>query len=152
MIIIDDFVLSEGPMIVQRNTKKEDKEMEQVDFHMERRAMEQAVYTASHEYEVKAREKYHINTIRPKTVKEVFDLLAAKKFEPISDEKMNEVYEWGNPIQAIRFREHPADKDGYEKSMQRHIKERAAVILDINVLAPEKALEKVRSFENRTVH
>lgn len=127
------------------------------DFGTERRALVQAVANAQYAKARELEKKFYITDERPLHPKDAVERIKAGKFVYSNAKTAEDEEEWewgGNPVYGIRFRDpdKQPDKKGYREAERKLIKEAAAVELEIRVLDPKDALEKVRAFERQTFH
>ena len=120
----------------------------------ERRSLQSALERAANIHEDNLREYYHLDKYRPKTPREVVELIKADKFE-YDDEEMADnpdAFRWSSCHDHIIFKPGKANRSAYSSAVKKLEDEKKNIRLDISILEPIEGLKKVREFEKRTFH
>ena len=123
------------------------------EFYSERTAMAGAARKAHRSAEAELRKKFYVDADQPRTPRQVLEWLNAGHYDKLTDAELDFDHSpYDNPVYAFRFRKHEVDQAGYDAAKKKLDKHYEATTLDVQVLSPEDALSKVRTFEGTTFH
>lgn len=121
----------------------------------ERFCLRNAVYEEKQTKDRELRERYNIDCPKPKTAKDIVVAIQNGKFKYRDEGKHSEdPYWYHEPFNGICFCDPDKEPDhvSYAEAQDKMNEAANDVLLDIEVLEPEKALKSLRTFKEKKYH